>query len=171
MCFIGCFVGCSSLQFFNKSQPKASKPLRKEFDRSVFLNEYDTKSHNKDTTNECRYFLKSIFLGVNRLSWFIQTRIAAQKRCKAQRYYLQKGVIKNYSVIINGKNFYGQPIDSVIKRIEEIRKLTTWQGEDYTTWCLLDNDNIKNHYKWIAVDLSRQEKSNIQKLIQNKFIK
>ena len=38
----------------------------------------------------------------------------------------------------NGKNFYDQTIDSDIKRYEEIRKLTTGQGKDYTTGCLLD---------------------------------
>ena len=60
------------------------------------------------------------------------------KRFKAERYYLLKGIIKNYSVISNGKNFYDQTIDSDIKRYEEIRKLTTEQGKDYTTGCLLD---------------------------------
>ena len=44
---------------------------------------------------------------------------------------MSKGIIKNYNVIINGKNFYDQAIDSDIKRYEEIRKLTTGQGEDY----------------------------------------
>ena len=33
--------------------------------------------------------------------------------------------MKNYNVIINGKNFYDQPIDSDIKRYEELRKLIT----------------------------------------------
>ena len=47
-----------------------------------------------------------------------------------------KGIIKNYNVIINGKNFYDQPIDSSIKQYKEIRKLATGQGEDYTTGCL-----------------------------------
>ena len=41
-------------------------------------------------------------------------------------------------MIINGKNFYDHPVDSDIKRCEEIKKLTTGQGEDYTTRCLLD---------------------------------
>ena len=41
-------------------------------------------------------------------------------------------------MISNGKNFYDQPIDSDIKRYEEIRKLTTRQGEDYIAGCLLD---------------------------------
>ena len=45
----------------------------------------------------------------------------------------------------NQSNF--QPIDSDIKRYKEIRKLTTGQGEDYTTGCLLDYEYIKNHYR------------------------
>ena len=58
------------------------------------------------------------------------------------------------NVIIYGKNFYGQAIDSDIKTFEQIRRLTT-EGEDYTTGCLLDYDYIKNHYRLTAVDLSR----------------
>ena len=46
-----------------------------------------------------------------------------------------------------------------IKRYEEIRKLTTGQGEDYITGFLLDYDYIKNHYRLIAVDLSRKKKN------------
>ena len=65
-----------------------------------------------------------------------------------------KGIIKNDNVIINWKNFYDQPIDSNIKSYEEIRKLTTGQGEDCTTGYLLDYEYIKNHYRLIAVDLS-----------------
>ena len=41
-------------------------------------------------------------------------------------------------MIINGKNFYDQAIDSDVKRYKEIRKLTTGQSEDYATVCLLD---------------------------------
>ena len=44
-----------------------------------------------------------------------------------------------------------------MKRYEEIRKLATRQGDDYTTGCLLDYDYIKNHYRLIAGDLSRQK--------------
>ena len=55
------------------------------------------------------------------------------KRFKVKRYYLSKEIIDNYNIIINEKNFYDQLIDSDIKRYEEIRKLTTTQGEDCTT--------------------------------------
>ena len=78
------------------------------------------------------------------------------RRYKALKYYLLRGIIKNYNVIINGKNFYEQSIDFDIKRFEEIRKLTTGQAEYYTTKCLLNYEYIKNHYKLIANDVSRQ---------------
>ena len=59
--------------------------------------------------------------------------------------------------MIDGKNFYDQAIVSDIKRYEEIRKLTTRKGEDYTTECLLDYDYIKNHCRLLAVGLSRKK--------------
>ena len=56
------------------------------------------------------------------------------------------------------KNLYDHATDSDMKRIEEIIKLTTVQGEDYSPGCLLDQDYVKkNHYRLIAVDLSRQK--------------
>ena len=88
---------------------------------------------------------------------FIQMKMLILKRFKARRYYLPKGIIINYNVIINGKNFDVQQVDSDIKRNEEIKKLTAGQGEGYTTGCLLDYDYIKNQYGLIAVDLSRQK--------------
>ena len=72
---------------------------------------------------------------------------------------MPRSIFKNYNIIINRKIFYDQPIDSDIKRFEEIRKLTTRQGEDFTTGCLLDCEYIKNHYRLIAVDLSRKKES------------
>ena len=62
--------------------------------------------------------------------------------------------------MINGKNFYDQTIDSDIKKKktnQEITKLTTDQGEDYTTGCFSYYDYIKNHYRLIAVHLIRQK--------------
>ena len=50
-----------------RDNQKLSKRVSKEFERSVYWNEYKTKSEYKNTTNEYRYFLKSNFVGVNRL--------------------------------------------------------------------------------------------------------
>ena len=73
---------------------------------------------------------------------------------KTRKYSLPKGINVNYNVTIYEKNFYGQAIGSDIKRYGGIRKLTTGQGDNYTTGCLLDYDYIKNCYRLKAVDLN-----------------
>ena len=42
------------------------------------------------------------------------------------------------------------------KTYENIRKIATGKGNDYTTGCLLDYPYFKENYRMIAVDLSRQ---------------
>ena len=59
--------------------------------------------------------------------------------------------------MIDGKNFFDQPINSMTKTYENIRKIATGQGDDYTTGCLLDYSYFKDHYKMIAIDLSKQQ--------------
>ena len=52
----------SLLQLYQQETiEKLSKILSKGSERSVYWNEYKTKSENKNTTNECRYFLESNF--------------------------------------------------------------------------------------------------------------
>ena len=51
--------------------------------------------------------------------------------------------------MIDGKNFFDQPIKSYIKTYENIRKITTGQGDDYITGCLLDYDWFKKIIKWL----------------------
>ena len=64
--------------------------------------------------------------------------------------------------MIDGKSFFDQPINSMTKTYENIRKIATGQGDDYTTGCLLDYSYFKDHYKMIAIDLSKP-KMHIQK--------
>ena len=136
-----------------KDYQKLSKFPSKDFERSVYRNECTKKCENKNTKNGFRYFLESNFVVVNRLFLLIYSNQDDNvKRYKARRYYSPIGIIKNCSVIINGKNFYHQLIDTDIKRYEKIIKLTTGQDEDYTTGCLLDYDYFKNHYRQISVD-------------------
>ena len=40
---------------------------------------------------------------------------------------------------------------------ENIRKIATGQGDDYTAGCLLDYSYFKDRYKMIAIDLSNQQ--------------
>ena len=57
----------------------------------------------------------------------------------------------------DGKNIFDQPINSMTKTYENIIKITTGQGDNYTTGCLLDYPYFKNLYKIIAIDLSKQQ--------------
>ena len=57
--------------------------------------------------------------------------------------------------MIDGRNFFDQQINSMNKTYENIRKITTGKGDDYTTDCLLDYRYFKENYKMIAIDLSR----------------
>ena len=59
--------------------------------------------------------------------------------------------------MIDGRNFFDQPINSMTKACENIRKISTGQGDDYATGCLLDYSYFKGHYKMIAIDLSKQQ--------------
>ena len=59
--------------------------------------------------------------------------------------------------MINGENFFDQPIKNDKITYENIRKIATGQGDDYTTSCLLNYQYIKNYYKMIAIDLNKQQ--------------
>ena len=59
--------------------------------------------------------------------------------------------------MINGENFFDQPIKNSKITYEKIRKIAKGQGDDYTTGCLLDYPYFKDSYKMIAVDLSKQQ--------------
>ena len=102
--------------------------------------------------------IQSNFMGVNRLFVLLYpNQDCTVKRCNSKKYYWPKGIIKSYNVIVNGNNLYDQTINCDVKRYEEIKKLTTGPGNDYTTGCLLDYEYIKNHCRLIAVELSRQK--------------
>ena len=45
----------------------------------------------------------------------------------------------------------------MISKHENIRKIATGQGDDYTTDCLLDYPYFKENYKMIAIDLSKKQ--------------
>ena len=111
-----------------RDNQKVSKLHGKAFERSVYWNEYKTKSDKKNTTNEFRFFLESNFVGVDRLFVLVYTnQYAASKIFKAKWYYLPKETIDNYNVIIfitssSVENLYDQAIDSDRNWYEEIRK-------------------------------------------------
>ena len=78
-------------------------------------------------------------------------------RDRRTRYCLPTIDLNKYNVIIDGRNFYDNPIESDIEKYRELKKVMIGKGEDYTTGSLLDYYYFKKHYKLVDVDLSRQK--------------
>ena len=74
-----------------------------------------------------------------------------------KKYFLPRVKIDNYNIEIDGRNFYGQPINDSFKQYDEIRKISTGQGDDYTTGCLLDYSYFEKNYTLHAADISKQK--------------
>ena len=74
-----------------------------------------------------------------------------------RRYFRLRLKIKNYNIEIDGRNFYDQSINDSIKQDDEMRKISTGQGDDYTTGCILDFAYFEKSYRLIAADLSKQK--------------
>ena len=55
-----------------------------------------------------------------------------------KKVFLPRVKIENYNIEIDGKIFYDQSINDPIKQYDEVRKISTGQGDNYTTGCLLD---------------------------------
>ena len=114
--------------------------------------------------NAARFPPDASFQNVNRLFVLALNNVNNNDAIKVERnnhrkYFLPREKITKYNVLIDGRNFYDQPINDQIKKYDEIRKRddATGQGDDYTTGCLLDYQYFKNHYQLIAVDLSKQK--------------
>ena len=156
----------------NKDDVKLVKLLEEGFKRSPYWNECQTKIESKklENNNLTRFPLDTSFKGVKRLFVlaFNNTTVTVPNnpinntnnrnlKNNHQKYFLPRVNITNYNVRIDGRNFYDQPINDLIKQHSEIRKTATGQGDDYTTGCLLDYQYFKVHYNLIEVDLSKQK--------------
>ena len=130
----------------------------KGFQRSIYWNEYKTKelTENADANVFKCINLDPSFQGVNRLFVMAYNRADGHPtRNGQQKYYLPRIDLEKYSVIIDGRNFYDNPIESDIEKYRELKKVMTGKGEDYTAGSLLDYNYFKEHYKLVAVDLSK----------------
>ena len=58
--------------------------------------------------------------------------------------------------MIDGQNFFDQPVKTDLILYVSIQKTATDQGDDYKTGCLLNYTYFKDFYKMIAIDLSQQ---------------
>ena len=135
----------------------------KGFQRSIYWKEYKTKEKNENTdTNAFKYIsLNPSFQGVNRLFVMAYDNDNANANRSTRdgrtRYYLPTIDLNKYNAIIDGRNFYDNPVESNVEKYRELKKVMIGKGEDYTTGSLLDCNYFMKNYKLVAVDLSKQK--------------
>ena len=127
-----------------KESENLTKQLSEGFKRSVYWNSYQTKLAKVIEKGKNLYeLLNPSFHNVRRLFVLAYVIAAGAANDEAgiknnKRFFLPTGDINNCNVLTDGKNFYDQPVNDMIKQYEEVRKLSTRQGDDYTTGCFLD---------------------------------
>ena len=154
---------------------KLTKQVNDGFRRSIYWNQYEFKPLTQQAANKTgitRFPLDAAFQGVNRLFVlaFEDTRAGEAADAPAPRnlvanrairdsyrkYFVPCVDITSYNMLIDGRNFYDQPINDSIRKYDEIKKIATGKGDNYMTGCLLDYDYFKNNDQLIAIDLSKQ---------------
>ena len=138
-----------------KENAKLLQQLKSGFKRVIDWNKYLSKPELLRRNANLNYLIESSFQGVNRL--FILAFENDTQRTSHSHYYLPKVEIKDYSIVINGENFFDQPIKNKKITYDNIRKIAAGYGDDYTTGWLLDYPYFIETYKMIAIDLSKQK--------------
>ena len=143
------------LTLSTQDNSKLLPQLKSGFKRTINWNKYLAKPELSAQNSNLDHLTEPSFQGVNRL--FVLAFENDNQRTSNKGYYIPNVERKDCNVMINGKNFFDQPINNMIKTYENIRKITIGQGDDYTTGCLLDYTYFKQCYKMIAVDLRKQQ--------------
>ena len=134
---------------------KFLQQLKSGFKRVINWNKYLSKPELLAQNPNLHHLVEPSFQGINRL--FVLAFENDNDKTSDEKYYLPTVEIKDYNIVINGENFFDQPIKNNKITYDNIRKIATGQGDDYTTGCLLDYPYCANTYKMIAVDLSKQQ--------------
>ena len=127
--------------------------LKSGFKRVINWKKYLSKPELLAQNPNLNHLVEPSFQGINRL--FVLAFENDNHRRSDERYYLSTVEIKDYNIVINGENFFDEPIKNNKITYDNIRKIATGQGDDYTTGCFLDYSYFANTYKMIAVDLSK----------------
>ena len=105
---------------------KLLQQLKFGFKRTINWNKYESNIKTFAQNRYLNYLTNPSFQGVNRL--FVLSFENENDRTSHSTYYLPKVEIKDYNVMIDGKNVFDQPINSMTKTYENIRKIAIRQG-------------------------------------------
>ena len=77
-------------------------------------------------------------------------------RTRYTGYFYTKLETKDYTVMIDGQIVLDELAKNYLKAYYNMIKSSTGQLDQYTTGCLLDYFYFREHYKLIAIDLTKQ---------------
>ena len=120
--------------------------LKSGFKRTINWNKYLSKPELLAQNPNLNHLVEPSFQGINRL--FVLAFENDTQRISSKRYYLPNVEIKDYNVMIDGKNVFDQSIKNNKVTYENIRKIAITQGDDYMTGCLLDYSYFKGYSKF-----------------------
>ena len=113
--------------------------LKSVFKHTINWNKYKPETTTQNAANQYFDFLiEPSFQVVNR--FFILTFNAKDNKIGHSRYSLPAEKGEYYNVLVDGRSLFDQPIKINIKTYKNIWKISTGQGDDYTTCCLLDHN-------------------------------
>ena len=138
-----------------KDNEKLLQKLGPGFERVINWNKYLSRPELLAQNPNLNYLIEPSFQGVNKV-FVLAFENDAQRKVHSG-FYLPNVEIKNYNNMINEENFFDQPIKDNKVTYENIRKVATGKGDNYTSGCLLDYPYFRDNYKMIAVDLSKQQ--------------
>ena len=145
----------SVITLSTQDNSKLLEQLRSGFERVINWSKYLSKPELLAQNPNLNHLVEPSFQEVNRI--FVLAFENVTQGTSHSGYYLPNVEIKNYNVMINGEKFLNQPIKNNKVTYENIRKIATGQGDDYTTGCVLDYPYFKDSHKMIAVDLNKQQ--------------
>ena len=120
------------------------KQFESGFKRTINWNKFHPKFKTFSQNRYLNYLIDPSFQGVNGCNVLpFENETDKEVRTK---HALQTEEIK-YNVITDERNFFDQPTKNYFKTYDNIRKMATGQGDDYTTECLLDYNYFQEHYK------------------------
>ena len=128
--------------------------METDLKRTVNQNKCQSKLTDQEQNRYFEYLINPSFRRVNRL--FVLLFENRTDRKVHTKYYIPKVEIKDFNVIDDGKNVFDKPIKNALETCDNIRKIATDQIDNQTTDCLLNYPLFKEHYKLIAIDLSKQ---------------
>ena len=131
--------------------------LKSGFKRTIKWNKCRSQMTIQPQNNNFNYLIDPTFMNVNRLFVLSFPRSNnTDSRYSFSNYYVPKVRVNDFNVLIDGKSFFDLSVKNEEEASENIIEMSN--NNDYTTGNLSDFAYYKNHYKLIAIDLSKQTK-------------